>query len=179
MVVLELQTVVVWQTGVQYTWRTPGGTTTDVTRFVASDVKTAKSAAPSMDGSELDPLDAVPSVALLIKVVTGMHDPPPRQVSRKKMSLDPLVCPVTRLPEMEANAMNSPFVLTEGPEFATVKPKVPLWQFASPPQIPLLACVPSGATSTSKGSPAVSVALTANVSMLDVPPRGAGLNTHT
>jgi hypothetical protein len=124
-------------------------------------------------------LDAARLGATLIEFVTGEHDAAPRQVSRKKMSLDPLVCPVTRLSEMEAKAMNSPFVLTEGPEFSKVNPKVPFWQFTSPPQIPLLACVPSGATSTSNGSPAVSVAFTANVNVFDVPPLGAGLNTQT
>ena len=79
------------QTGAQYTWRVPAAIVTDVTRLVASDEKTACAAAPSIEGSELGPLDAAPLGATVTDVAVGVHDAVPRQVSRTKTSLEPLV----------------------------------------------------------------------------------------
>ena len=82
----------------------------------------------------------------------------------------------TKLCDAEAKATNAPVPLIEGPEVPVVRPSAPLWQLAGPPQIPLMACEPSAATSIKTGKPSgvgVTVGFTAKVMMLDIPPPGA------
>ena len=69
----------------------------------------------------------------------------PMQVSRTKIWLAALDTFVIRLLETEANAMNCPVELAEGPEVVKVRPSESFWQLSSPPQIPAFAWVPSGA----------------------------------
>ena len=136
-------------------------------------------------GSELAPSATAPLGARLTSVVLGEHvEVPPlvtvllKHVSRRKMPLEVFTGLVTRLVEVEANATNSPVWLTDGPAVARVG--VPPTQVA--PQIPVLACVASGARSTIKGRPPNSLPFTAKVSGLEVPPPeppSAGLVTFT
>lgn len=97
----------------------------------------------------------------------------PRHVSRKKMSLMLVVVFAKRFVEMDAKATNSPVVLTEGPAVASVG----MLPEQVAPQIPLFAGAPSGARSTTTGSPAESVGFTATKIALDVPPPGDGFTT--
>lgn len=99
--------------------------------------------------------------------------PPPRQVFLRKMSLEELRPPATRLVEVDAKTTDSPEVFVEGP--AVVNDGIPFAQVV--PQTPLFAWLPSGARSTRIGSPADLMGFTAKGRMFEAPPPGAGLNT--
>ena len=64
-----------------------------------------------------------------------------KQVSRRKIELLVMIGVRTKLGEIDANAMNWPVWLEEGP--AVVSDGVPLVQLG--PQMPLVACAPLGA----------------------------------
>src|SRR5271168_31998 len=138
-----------------------------------------RSPAPSTVGSEFAPLVGPPSIARLTGEMLRQFEEvvEVRHVLARKMALEEFVWFVTRLPETEANAMKLPSALSEGPDVASVRPMLPFWQLAAPPQIPSSACEPSGAISTSIGRPAEIVGVTAKVSVLEVPPSKGGLRT--
>ena len=89
------------------------------------------------------------------------------------MPLKPVVGFASRFVELEAKATSSPVCVAAGPavERVGIVPE----QVA--PQIPLSAWLPSRARSTSVGSPNKFVGFTANITIFDVPPPGAGLTT--
>jgi hypothetical protein len=91
------------------------------------------------------------------------------------MPLKPVVGFASKFVEFEAKATSSPVCVAAGPavERVGIVPE----QVA--PQIPLSAWLPSRARSTSIGSPNKFVGFTANITIFDVPPPGAGLTTCT
>src|ERR1035441_6589644 len=118
-------------------------------RLLAVEVYATCKPALSSEGSELGPSAATPLNPTLTFEVLGVQvlfevRAAARQVFRRKTSLKPLVWFTTRLVELEAKATRFPVWFTEGPAVARVG--VPPEQVA--PQIPLFACVPSGARST-------------------------------
>ena len=111
------------------------------------------SALASRLGSELPPLAGLPLGSVLTATVMGEHDATVVQVLRIK-TMPPLFGSfVSKLFEIDAKATYCPVVLVEGPTVVSFSPSVPFSQFESPPQIPAFACEPSGARSTSTGSP--------------------------
>ena len=146
----------------------------EVTRFVAVEVKAIFAAELSTVGSKLGPLAAVPSGAVLNCVIKGWQVAElPRQVFRRKMSLEEPMLPATKFVEVEANATDCPLVFVEGP--AVVNDGIPFAQVV--PQTPLFASLPSGATSTRTGRPADFVGFTGKGRVFEAPPPGAALNT--
>lgn len=134
----------------------------------------------SSEGSELEPLGAAPLGVRLTSEVLGVQlelvvAVEARHVLRTKMPLTPVVGFARRFVELEAKATSWPVCVAAGPavESVGIVPE----QVA--PQIPLSAWLPSRARSTSIGSPNKFVGFTANVTIFDVPPPGAGLTTCT
>src|ERR1700690_2288195 len=162
-------------TGRQYTCGVGGvvlSTATVVTRFVASDVKATCAPVASTVGSELAPLAALPLGSELTTAVTGTQLASAKQVLRRYTSGSVFTSVCTRLRDTAANATYCPELLVDGPEVEVVRPRLPLAQLAVPPQMPLIACEPSAARSTSTGNPSKCVGLMEYVRMLDVPPPG-------
>lgn len=134
----------------------------------------------SSEGSELEPSAATPLGVRLTSEVLGVQDEADvvtelRHVLRRKILLKPVVGFASRLVEFDAKATNSPVAVAAGP--AVEKVGIVPEQVA--PQIPLSAWLPSRARSTIIGNPNKFVGFTANVTMFDVPPPGAGLTTCT
>lgn len=85
------------------------------TRFVAAELKITKRPSGPMAGEKLGPLASAPSGPIERRIVAGMQtDAASIQVSRKKMSLHPLLSPFTRLFASEAKTTNRPSLVTEG-----------------------------------------------------------------
>lgn len=85
------------------------------TRFVADELKATKRPSGLMTGDELEPLTSSPPGSRERRMVAGTQvDAEPMHVSRRKMSLRPLVSPFTKLLASEANTTNRPSALTEG-----------------------------------------------------------------
>ena len=85
------------------------------TRFVADELNATKRPSGLMAGDELGPLASSPSGPRERRMVAGTQvDAEPMQVSRRKMSLQPLLSPFTKLLASEANTTNRPSALTEG-----------------------------------------------------------------
>lgn len=85
------------------------------TRFVAQELKATKRPSGLMPGAKLAPLASAPSGPMEIRTVAGTQAAlAPMQVSRKKMSLQPLLSPFTRLLASDANTTNRPSAVTEG-----------------------------------------------------------------
>lgn len=134
----------------------------------------------SSEGSELEPLGAAPLGVRLTSEVLGVQLAlvvvvEARHVLRMKMPLKPVVGFARRFVESEAKATTWPVAVAAGPavERVGIVPE----QVA--PQIPLSAWLPSRARSTITGSPNRFVGFTANGTIFDVPPPGAGLTTWT
>jgi hypothetical protein len=161
----------------QKTWRVLPSRGADVTRFDAVEVNATVPPPPSIVGSKLGPFAALPFGSTLISVFDGVHDATVRHVLRTNISLDAFESFVTKLFEIDANATICPFVSVEGPDIITLG--VPFAHSAFVPQIPFIACVPSGAKSTMIGSPFVMVGFTANTTIFEVHPPGAALKTCT
>lgn len=149
----------------------------DVTRFEAVEVNATFPPPESIVGSKLAPFAALPFGSTLISVVDGVHEATVTQVVRTNTSLDAFVSFLTKLFEIEANATTSPFISVEGPDVMTSG--VPVAHRVVVPQIPFVACEPSGAKSSIVGSPFVAVGFTANTTIFEVPPPGAALKTCT
>src|SRR4029077_10052003 len=67
------------------------------TRFVARELKTTKRPSGSIAGEKLAPLASAPSGPMEPEIVAGTHtDAAAIQVSRRKISLQPLLSPFTR-----------------------------------------------------------------------------------
>jgi hypothetical protein len=107
----------------------------------------------------------------------GVQEPTPTHVLRTNTSLDAFVSVVTKLFDIDANATIVPAIFVEGP--AVIALGVPFAHIEAVPQIPLIACEPSGAKSKIIGSPFVKVGFTANTAIFDVPPPGVELKTCT
>jgi hypothetical protein len=167
------------QTTFQKTWLSVPVKATVFTKFVAFEVKAMSVPAASREGSKLGPFAGPPVAATLATEFTGVQFAPvpvsTRQVVRTNTSLDEFRSLAIRLLDVDAYAMNAPVELVEGP--AVVRSGVP--PGAQVPQIPLSPWLPSVATSTSSGSPAVGDGFIANVNMFEVPPPGAGFKTCT
>src|SRR5579863_940865 len=85
------------------------------TRFVARELKITKRPSGPMAGEKLAPLASAPSGPIETRIVAGVQaDVAPTQVSRRKISLQPLLSPFTRLLASEAKTTNRPYVVTEG-----------------------------------------------------------------
>ena len=85
------------------------------TRFVARELKITKRPSGPMAGAKLAPLASAPPGPMETRIVAGTHvDVAAIQVSRRKISLQPLLSPFTRLLASEAKTTNRPFVVTEG-----------------------------------------------------------------
>src|SRR6202040_2497932 len=104
------------------------------------------------------------------RAVTGVQLASARHVLRTYTSGFVFRSVSTNLCDTEANATNWPELLLDGPELRAVRPRAPLAQLAAPPQMPLMACEPSAARSTSTGKPSRWVGLTEKVIMSEVPP---------
>ena len=167
--------VVVEVTGRQKTWRVVPLRGADVTRFDASEVNATSPPAESIVGSQLGPFAGPPFGSTLTSTLEGMHDAVMHEL-RTKMSAAPFVSLVTKLLEMEANAICCPFVSVEGPEVVTFGGVAPVHS-AIVPQIPFSACDASGAKSKIIGSPTEAVGFTANTAIFEVPPPGDALKT--
>ncbi len=102
------------------------GTTPDAgpaTRFVASDSKATYRPSALIEGRPLAAFAMLPSNAMEISVVAGVHPAgPPIQVSRKKTSGTPLLSPATRLVASEANTTKRPLAVIEGVRLAPSAP---------------------------------------------------------
>ena len=84
-------------------------------RFVAEELKITKRPSGPMAGEKLGPLASTPPGPIEMRMVLGTHaDAAAMHVSRKKISLQPLLSPFTRLFASEANTTNRPSVLTDG-----------------------------------------------------------------
>jgi hypothetical protein len=149
----------------------------DVTKFDAVDVNATVALDEAIVGSQLGPFAAFPLGSTLTRLFDGVQEPTVTHVVRTNTSLEAFVSVVTKLFDIEANATIDPFVFVEGP--AVTASGVPFAHIAAVPQIPFIACEPSGARSNMMGSPFVKVGFTANVRMFDVPPPGAALKTCT
>jgi len=161
----------------QKTWRVLPSRGAEVARFEAVEVNATVPPAESIVGSELGPFAALPFGSTLISVFEGLQEETVRHVLRTNTSLDAFISVVTRLFEIEAKAIICPFKSVEGPDVMTLG--VPFAHAASVPQIPFIACEPSGAKSIMIGSPFVMVGFTASTTIFEVPPPGAALNTCT
>lgn len=85
------------------------------TRFVARELKITKRPSGPMAGARLAPLASAPAGPMETRIVAGAQDDVAEmQVSRRKISLQPLLSPFTRLLASEAKTTNRPFVVTEG-----------------------------------------------------------------
>ena len=85
------------------------------TRFVARELKITKRPSGPMAGARLAPLASAPSGPMEMRIVAGTQtDAAAMQVSRRKISLQPLLSPFTRLLASEAKTTNRPSVVTEG-----------------------------------------------------------------
>ena len=130
----------------------------------------------AITGSQLGPFAAFPFGSTLIRVFEGTHVLF-THVVRTNTSLDALMSFVTKLFDIDANATIDPDVFVEGP--AVIASGVPFAHIEVVPQIPFIACEPSGAKSKMIGSPCAVVASTANTAIFEVPPPGAALKTCT
>lgn len=84
-------------------------------RFVAQELKATNRASGLMAGEKLGPSASAPSGPRESRIVAGTHvDAAPRQVSRRKMSLQPLLSPFTRLFASDAKTTNRPSADTDG-----------------------------------------------------------------
>jgi hypothetical protein len=128
-------------------------------------------------GSQLGPFAAFPFGSTLTRLFDGVQEPAVTHVVRINTSLDAFVSVVTKLFDIAANATIDPVILVEGPDVVT--PGVLFAHIEAVPQIPFIACEPSGARSKMIGSPVVKVGFTENTTMFDVPPPGAELKTCT
>lgn len=149
----------------------------EVTRFDAVDVNATLALDEEIVGSQLGPFAAFPFGSTLTRLFDGVQEPTVTHVVRTKISLDAFVSVVTKLFDIDANATIVPVILVEGPEVMTLG--VPFAHIEAVPQIPFMACEPSGARSKMIGSPFVKVGFTENTTMFDVPPPGAELKTCT
>ena len=85
------------------------------TRFVAEELKTTKRPSGLMAGEKLAPLASAPSGPMERRSVAGTQaDMAPMQVSRRKISLHPLLSPLTRLLASDAKTTNRPSRVTDG-----------------------------------------------------------------
>jgi hypothetical protein len=85
------------------------------TRFVAEESKITKSPSGLMPGAKLAPLASTPPGPIETRMVPGTHaDVAPMHVSRKKISLRPLLSPFTRLFASDAKTTNRPSLVTDG-----------------------------------------------------------------
>lgn len=128
-------------------------------------------------GSQLGPFAAFPFGSTLTRTFDGVQEPTVKHVVRTNTSLDAFVSVVTKLFDTDANATIDPVIFVEGPDVITSG--VPFAHIEAVPQIPFIACEPSGAKSKIIGSPVVKVGFTENTAIFDVPPPGAELKTCT
>src|SRR5579859_2099315 len=85
------------------------------TRFVARELKITKRPSGLIAGEELAPFASAPSGPMETRIVAGTQaDVAAMQVSRRKISLEPLLSPFTRLLASEAKTTNRLLVVTEG-----------------------------------------------------------------
>lgn len=147
-----------------------------MTRFDAVEVNAMSPPVEAIAGSQLGPFAAFPFGSTLTNVFEGMHVLF-KHVLRTNTSLDAFVSVVTKLFDIDANATIVPAAFVEGP--AVIASGVPLAHVEVVPQIPFIACEPSGAKSKMIGSPFAVVGSTANTPIFDVPPPGAALKTCT
>ena len=85
------------------------------TRLVAAELKITKRPSGLMAGERLAPSASAPPGAMEMRIVFGTHaDTAPTHVSRRKMSLQPLLSPFTRLFASEAKTTNRPSGVTDG-----------------------------------------------------------------
>ena len=149
----------------------------DVTKFDAVDVNATVPPEEAIVGSQLGPFAAFPLGSTLTRTFDGVQEPTVTHVLRTNTSLDAFVSVVTKLFDTDANATIEPVIFVEGP--AVMAFGVPFAHIEVVPQIPFIACEPSGARSKMMGSPLVKVGFTANVRIFEVPPPGAALKTCT
>jgi len=84
-------------------------------RFVARELNSTKRPSGLMAGEKLPPLASEPSTATERRVVAGKQvDEAPIQVSRRKMSLHPLLSPFTKLLASDSNTTKRPSAVAEG-----------------------------------------------------------------
>ena len=85
------------------------------TRLVANELKATKRPSPLMAGAKLAPLASAPSAPIERRMVAGTQaGAAAMQVSRRKISFQPLLSPFTRLFASEAKTTSRPVAVTEG-----------------------------------------------------------------